>query len=584
MELDGTQWRRWRSGLDLFWTIAAMPLAIAVVMQAELWGYKIPNVPPALLLPLAYSAYRGGLGIGLAAAVLHVGYTAIFFSQPGHLFQYDAENLARLLVIVVVAPSMAAMMGLLRRRTNLSVQQFKAVQQQLLKLNAELEGRVAARTSELADLARNDPLTGIANRTVLLERLEDALARLRRSQEPFSVFILDIDGFKLINDTLGHAAGDLMLKGLVQRLSDTLRETDFLARVGGDEFAIIQSGQKDQREGAIALALRILKVVNQPLQIDERELTIGTSIGIAVAPKDGTDAGMLLQRADIALHRVKAEGSNNFCFFDAEMSKASVERLQLLSDLRGALTRNEFEVFYQPVLDAKTCQVCGAEALVRWRHPVLGLVPPDRFIPLAEETGLMVQLGEWVLDQACRDAATWPDHIKIAVNLSTIQLRTGALIDYVSGALLQSGLPPERLELEITESVLMQNVERNGIIFQQLKDIGVSIALDDFGTGYSSLSYLTKLPFNKIKIDKSFTQGLSDNIGCAASIASVLTLARHLDMVVTAEGVETKQQFQLLRAAGVHQMQGYLFARPVPVSDLDFAALDSRGQAAAAAA
>ena len=237
---------------------------------------------------------------------------------------------------------------------------------------------------------------------------------------------------------LGHAAGDHLLKEVALRLQALLPGTDTVARLGGDEFAIIQSGVINRREEAIALAVKVLDAIAEPFTFDDHDVTVYTSIGIAVAPENGADAGELLKRADLALYRAKAEGCNNFCFFDAEMSKASVERLQLLSDLRGALTRGEFEVFYQPVLDAKTCQVCGAEALVRWRHPVLGLVLADRFIPLAEETGLMVQLGEWVLEQACRDAMTWPDHIKIAVNLSTIQLRTGALFDYVSGALLES--------------------------------------------------------------------------------------------------------------------------------------------------
>lgn len=574
---------RWVPDLDTFRVMAVMPLAIGAVVVTARWGFKFPNPPPALLLPLAYVAYRGGLAAGLVAAVLHLGYSAIFFSTPGALFHYDPDNLLRTLVIAVVAPSMAAMIGVLRRRSDLALIQLKTAQEELVQFNVELERRIAERTSELAKMARRDALTGVANRTVLHEKLDDALARLRRYQEPFTVFFLDLDGFKHINDTLGHAAGDTLLKELVLRLGSSLRDTDFLARLGGDEFAVIQCGAADQRESAVALALRMLTVVAQPLGLEGRDITISTSIGIAMAPRDGTDAGRLLQRADLALYRVKAEGRNNFCFFDAEMSEASDERLQMLGDLRKALIRGEFEVYYQPVFDARTCRACSVEALVRWHHPTLGLVPPDRFIPLAEETGLMEPLGEWVLGRACRDAVAWPDHIKIAVNLSTVQLRTGALTGYVGDALRGSGLAPERLELEITESVLMQNVERNGAIFRELKAIGVSIVLDDFGMGYSSLSYLTMLPFDKIKIDKSFTQGLADNVGCAASVASVITLARHLDMVVTAEGVETKQQLQLLRAAGVHQVQGYLLGRPGPVAELDFAALDVKGEAAAAA-
>jgi diguanylate cyclase (GGDEF)-like protein len=583
MQYARNELRQWAPTLDTFWYVASMPLAIGAVTLAAHWGFKFPNVPPALLLPLAYSAYRGGLGIGLMAALLHVGYSAIFFSSAGGLFQYDTENLLRILVIAVVAPSMATMIGILRRKTDLSVRQLEAARNDLLRFTSELEKRVEERTFELAKMARHDSLTGVANRTALGEKLEQALARLHQQREPFTVFFLDIDGFKHINDTLGHAAGDLLLQEIAQRLTASLRETDFVARLGGDEFAIIQSGETDQREGAIALARKILNVVGKPMQLAGRDISIGTSIGIAVAPGDGTDAGVLLQRADLALYRVKAEGRNNFCFFDIEMSKASDERLQMVSDMREALIRGEFEVYYQPVFDAKTCRACGAEALVRWHHPVQGLIPPDRFIPLAEETGLMEPLGQWVLEQACRDATAWPDHVKIAVNLSTVQLRTSALFDVILHALRQSGLRPERLELEITETVLMQDVTRNGVIFRKLKNTGISIVLDDFGMGYSSLSYLTMLPFDKIKIDKSFTHGLTNNIGCMASVASVLTLARHLDMVVTAEGVETKQQFDLLRAAGVHQVQGYFFARPGPVCELDFASLDVKGQAVAAA-
>jgi diguanylate cyclase (GGDEF)-like protein len=432
-------------------------------------------------------------------------------------------------------------------------------------------------------IARHDLLTVIANRAVLHEKMEEALARLRRRQELFSVFVLDLDGFKHINDTLGHAAGDKLLKELAQRLQSVLRETDFLARLGGDEFAIVQSGESNPREEAIALAGRVLEIVAQPFNLDGHDVTVGTSIGIAFAPEDGADAGELLQKADLALYRVKSEGRNNFCFFDAEMSKGAGERLQLLTDMRTALTRKEFELYYQPIFDAKTRWPCGVEALVRWRHPVQGLLSPDHFIPLAEETGLMEPLGEWILEQACIDAASWPEHIKVAVNLSAVQFRTDKLFDVILCALVESGLRPERLELEITESVLMQDAERYGTVIQQLKNIGISIVLDDFGTGYSSLSYLTTFPFDKIKIDKSFTQGLSNRADCSAIVASVLTLARGLDMIVTAEGVETTQQFELLRAAGAHQVQGYLFARPSPVAELNFAALEQKGQAIEAA-
>jgi diguanylate cyclase (GGDEF)-like protein/PAS domain S-box-containing protein len=432
-------------------------------------------------------------------------------------------------------------------------------------------------------LARHDALTGIANRTVLREKLDEASAGLRSGGEGFAVFILDLDGFKYVNDSLGHVAGDQLLKELSLRLQSSLDESDTVARLGGDEFAIIQAGVTNQREGAIALAIKALEIVARPFSLDGHNVTVGTSIGIAIAPENGTEPGELLKKADLALYRAKAEGRNTFSFFDEAMSEDATARHRLLNDLHAALSRNEFELHYQPVIDVKTRRPCGAEALVRWRHPVEGLMSPDRFIWLAEESGLIESLGEWILERACVDATSWPEDIKVAVNLSAAQFRSGKLFDVILCALVESGLPPERLELEITESVLLQNREGYGVTIQQLKNIGVSIVLDDFGTGYSSLSYLTRFPFDKIKIDKSFTRGLSNRTDCTAVVASVLTLASGLNIAVTAEGVETKEQFELLRAAGVEQLQGYLFGRPVPVAELDFSAPEREGWAVEAA-
>lgn len=431
--------------------------------------------------------------------------------------------------------------------------------------------------------ARHDSLTGIANRAVLQERMNEASARLGKIGEVFTVFLLDLDGFKYVNDTLGHATGDRLLAELAHRLKTSLRDNETIARLGGDEFAILQCGEPNQREGAVALAIRLLEIVSEPFDLDGHNIMIGTSIGIVLAPENGADTGELLKKADLALYRVKSEGRNNFSFFDEELSRDASSRLQLISDMRVALSRKEFELHYQPVFDAKTSRPCGVEALVRWRHPVMGLMAPDRFISLAEETGLMEPLGQWILEQACLDAVTWPDHIKVAVNLSAAQFRSGALFDVILCALVESGLPPDRLELEITESLLLQNKEGHSVVIQQLKNIGVTIVLDDFGTGYASLSYLTMFPFDKIKIDKSFTQGLSSRVDCAAVVASVLSLARGLDIAVTAEGVETKEQFELLCASGVDQVQGYLFGRPSPVADLNFPALERVGRTEEAA-
>jgi diguanylate cyclase (GGDEF)-like protein/PAS domain S-box-containing protein len=428
--------------------------------------------------------------------------------------------------------------------------------------------------AQIVYIAHHDLLTGLPNRTFFMAKIEEAGARLRRWQQPFTVLILDLDRFKIVNDSLGHPAGDALLKETAARLKSSLRETDVLARIGGDEFAIIQVGETDPREGARALAERVVEIIRAPYDIDGNAVTIGTSIGIAMAPEDGTEPNELIKKADLALYRTKSQGRNGYWFFDIQMTREADARHQLENDLRAAVTRNELELHYQPVIDVATRKPCGVEALVRWRHPQKGLIPPDQFIPLAEETGLIGALGEWVLQRACRDAATWPSHIKVAVNLSALQFRNSELLNVILCTLVETGLAPERLELEITESALLESETDPLAVMRRLKNIGVSLALDDFGTGYSSLSYLTKFPFDKIKIDKSFTQNLTKRPECTAIVRSVQALASGLNMLTTAEGVETEQQFSVLRGMGVDLAQGYLFGRPCPLSELDFARLD----------
>lgn len=431
--------------------------------------------------------------------------------------------------------------------------------------------------------ATHDALTGLANRAALLERISEALAQMERQGGTLTVHMLDLDGFKHVNDTLGHAAGDHLLKELADRLRSSIRATDMLARLGGDEFAVIRTGGTDQRENAIELAGRLLEIAAMPFHLDGQDVCIGTSIGIALAPTNGINAGELLKKADLALYKVKSEGRNSFSFFEEDLSEKAISRLQLVNDMRAALSRNEFELHYQPLFDTATSRLCGMEALVRWRHPVAGLLYPDSFIGIAEETGLMEPLGQWILQRACADAISWPENIKVAVNLSAAQFRAGTLFDVILCVLVESGLPTERLELEITESLLLRDKESNILVVQQLKNIGVTITLDDFGTGYASLSYLLSFPFDKIKIDKSFTQGLLTRSDCMAVVASILTLARGLEISVTAEGVETSAQFEQLRAQGVDYVQGYLFGRPCPLQELDFSALEWMGRADEAA-
>jgi diguanylate cyclase (GGDEF)-like protein/PAS domain S-box-containing protein len=451
----------------------------------------------------------------------------------------------------------------------LAIRNSDGVPQYLLTVIEDVTERKRSE-AQIVYMAHHDLLTGLPNRAFFMEKLEEAGARLRRWGEPFTVLILDLDRFKIVNDSLGHPAGDALLKETATRLKTALRETDVLARLGGDEFAIIQVGEIEHRDGAALLAQRIIELVRAPYVIEGSAVGIGTSIGIAVAPADGNEPTQLIKNADLALYRGKSQGRNGYCFFDVEMTRKADARHQLENDLRDAIARSEFELFYQPIVEVASTRLRGAEALVRWRHPLRGLVPPDQFIPLAEETGLINALGEWVVQKACADAAAWPKPLKVSVNLSALQFRNSNLLDVILCALVESGLPPDRLELEITESVLLESDTDPLAVIRRLKNLGVSLALDDFGTGYSSLSYLTKFPFDKIKIDKSFTQQLTKRAECAAIISSVRALGIGLNMLTVAEGVETEQQLTLLRAAGVDLAQGYLFGRPCPLSDFRF--------------
>jgi diguanylate cyclase (GGDEF)-like protein len=420
---------------------------------------------------------------------------------------------------------------------------------------------------QIAFMACHDMLTGLLNRAAFAEKIEEAAARSRRRGDAFNVLMLDLDRFKQVNDTLGHPAGDALLIETAQRLKRTLRETDALARLGGDEFAILQDGITDPEKDGAGLALRIIACLAAPFDIEGQTVSVGASIGIAVAPQHGMRAKDLLKRADLALYRAKARGRRCFTVFDAGLENEAESRRTLELELRRALAGDELTLHYQPLVDLRSGRRCGAEALVRWQHPERGLLLPREFIPIAEETGLIVELGRWVLKRACRDAAGWPADTMVAVNLSPLQFLRGDLLATIGESLGKSGLRPERLELEITEAILLDAEAATCDLMQRIKDLGVSMALDDFGTGYASLSYLTMFPFDRIKIDRSFTAKL-DQSKCAAVVASTVTLARGLDMSVTAEGVETDRQFRLLKAAGVDTCQGYLLGRPGPMEHL----------------
>ena len=423
---------------------------------------------------------------------------------------------------------------------------------------------------KIAHAAHHDVLTGLANRAELRKCMREALDGLASDNGSFSVFVMDLDRFKAINDTFGHATGDAVLRAVATRIRANVRDGDVVARLGGDEFAILVRIAEQQREQSSVIAARLLEAISAPYEIDGLSLHIGVSIGIAMAPDHGNNADTLIRNADSALYKVKANGKNAFCFFNDQLEAEAQERRELESDLRGALARSEFELHYQPVVRMGARTIEGAEALLRWRHPQRGLISPDIFIPIAEETGLIIPIGEWVIERACAEATLWPIEATVAVNLSTAQLGRTDLVGVVTRALLDANLAPHRLELEVTESIFLRNDDALLSDLHQLHDIGIRLALDDFGTGYSSLGYLRKLPFDKIKIDKSFVHDLGTDAQSAAIICAVANLARSLDMDTTAEGVETEEQAQLVAAAGCTLAQGYYFGHPVPSSRLDF--------------
>jgi diguanylate cyclase (GGDEF)-like protein len=423
--------------------------------------------------------------------------------------------------------------------------------------------------AEITHLAHYDGLTSLANRVCFLKHVGLAAEKNSKTSAQFAIHLLDLDRFKEVNDTLGHVTGDKLLKAVALRLTFAVGGNDLVARLGGDEFAVLQNLDDDISNGSVTdLAERLLATIREPFEIDGQQITIETSDGIALMPEHGLEAERLLKNADLALYKAKSEGRNTFRVFEASLEHEAQTRRATETDLRAAIAHGEFELHYQPIMDLASGQTAAVEALVRWKHPERGLVAPDEFIPIAEDTGLIAQLGEWVLRKACEDAATWPEHIKIAVNLSPIQFRRRDLVDTISDALDKSGLASERLELEITESVLLQEDENNLTILHQLRALGISIVLDDFGTGYSSFSYLQRFPFDKIKIDRSFVANLTTRPDCAAIVCAITGLAKSLDIRTTAEGVETQEQLELLRAAGCTQVQGFLLGFPCPESML----------------
>jgi diguanylate cyclase (GGDEF)-like protein len=383
----------------------------------------------------------------------------------------------------------------------------------------------------------------------------------------FALLYIDVDEFKGINDSLGHHVGDELLKAVAGRIKACIRDTDLIARLGGDEFAVIQTGVKNANE-VLDFVKRLHETIRQPYQCLGHHLSSDASIGIAMAPQDGTDLDTLIKNADLAMYGAKADGRRTYRFFEPAMDASAKARLALEQDLRQALSDGGFEIHYQPLVDLRSDRVTGCEALLRWRHPERGMISPADFIPVAEDTGLIVELGEWVLRTACAEAAQWPDHVRLAVNVSPVQLKEPTLSLRIASALAASSLPANRLELEITEAVLIRDDETALAILHEMRALGVRIALDDFGTGYSSLSYLKRFPFDKIKIDRCFVADIAETSGAPVIVQAVVNIAAASHMTTVAEGVETEAQRELLRTLGCTEMQGYLFSAPKPASEV----------------
>ncbi len=496
-----------------------------------------------------------------------------------------ANGIRAAVVVVSVAAALLlfATAALLTRATVRSVKQIASATERVALGNVAVDIDALARgdelgtivrslavfqanVSQIAFLAHHDPLTRLPNRVLFHDRMEQALAQVDRGVR-FAVLCLDLDRFKLVNDTLGHPVGDMLLRQVADRLKACVREGDTVARLGGDEFAVVLLDLSDPAE-VDALGARMIEAVGSGFNIDGHRINVGTSIGMALSPADGSIADELLKKADTALYGAKTSGRGTACFYEEEMNAALQLRRETEVGLCHAIEAQEFELHYQPLVDAHSRRLTSFEALVRWQHPERGLVLPDAFVPVAESSGLIGAIGQWVLRKACMDAATWPRDISVAVNLSPSQFKDKNLVSYVRTALADSGLPADRLELEITESVLLHDNSVIVAILNEIKLLGVKISMDDFGTGYSSLSYLRCFPFDKVKIDRSFIKDLPRDRNSMAIVRAIVGLGETFGMTITAEGVETDEQAAQLSMANCTRLQGYLFSKPIAAADI----------------
>lgn len=476
-----------------------------------------------------------------------------------------------LLVIIILIS--AGSLFVLWRRANQQKMAVIALQTEIDSASARMQKEVEERQvaeQRILQLANYDDLTGLPNRAILNQTITQSLAKSKRFKKQLAVLFIDLDRFKLINDTLGHGAGDFVLKTIAERFKQCIRESDTLARLGGDEFVILIEELSDPKYVA-GVAQKLVGAAQQPFLIQGQECHVTASIGISTYPNDGKDAGALLKNADIAMYRAKEQGKNNFQYYSEQMNMHSLQRLALESSLRHALDRNEFQVHYQPIIETNSQRIVGVEALVRWQHPDMGMVGPMQFIPIAEETGLITDIGRWVLETACKQGNAWREMghlLNISVNLSPRQLSEPDLIAEFQNAFVKTGFPPTQIILEITESLMLNNPDETVVVLQELKDLGIRIAIDDFGTGYSSLAYLRRFPIDTLKIDRSFLQDIPGDADSSALTAAVVGLGHSMHLNVIAEGVETSEQRDFLIEHKCQMMQGFWFSRPKPADDI----------------
>ncbi|TBU74131.1 putative bifunctional diguanylate cyclase/phosphodiesterase [Phytopseudomonas daroniae] len=575
MHYIGMQALMMQPGIDYDPLLFALSLLIAVLASAAaLWiAFRLRRHTPFVRLA------RGGAAVIMGFAIVGMHYTGMAAANfPADSFCGAANSgldtgwLASLVIIVTLAVLAIALLT-------------SVLDARLEAQTAMLNSSLAEANQELTLLALHDNLTRLPNRLLLEDRIEQSMHKIRRNGGHFALMFMDLDGFKPVNDAFGHHVGDLLLREVGQRLQRSLRAQDTLARVGGDEFVLL--AELGERDDAATIAGQIVVLLGQPFQVAEHELRVSTSVGIALYPGDGDDRQELLRNADAAMYHAKGTGKNDYSFFEASMNANAHNQLQLLHDLRAALANEEFVLHYQPKFDALNGQPIGAEALLRWQHPVRGLLAPDTFIPLAERTGLIIAIGEWVLRQACRQMQQWyaAGHRdwRVAVNLSALQFSHAGLLGSVAGALAEHALPANCLTLEITETTAMSDADASMLVLQQLADMGVDLSIDDFGTGYSSLLYLKRLPANELKIDRGFVRELEHDSDDAAIISAIVALGRALNLRIVAEGVETARQQDFLTNLGCDSLQGFLLGRPLPADEFMGAIDQARADRANAA-